>query len=208
MAFAKEHKIWIVHDLAYADLAFDGYNAPSFMEVPGARDVGVDFYTLSKSYAMPGWRVGFCVGNREMIHALARIKSYLDYGIFQPVQIAATGSSNGPDDCVHEICNTYRKRRDVLVEGLNRIGWEVVHPRRPCFCEPTSRNRSARWVPLHSPNACFKKCTSRYRRAVGSGSYGDDHVRFALIENEQRMRQAFRSMKKLLSGADLPVDGV
>ena len=109
---------------------------------------------------------------------------------------------------MHEICNTYRKRRDVLVEGLNRIGWEGVHPRRPCFCEPTSRNRSARWVPLHSPNACFKKCTSRYRRAVGSGSYGDDHVRFALIENEQRMRQAFRSMKKLLSGADLPVDGV
>lgn len=199
--FAREHKIWVVHDLAYADLAFDGYRAPSFMEVPGAKDVGVEFYTLSKSYAMPGWRVGFCVGNPEMIHALARLKSYLDYGIFQPIQIASTVALNGPDDCVQEICETYRRRRDVLVAGLNRIGWEVTPPQATMFLwaripEPFRKMGSVEFSKL-----LLKESHVAVSPGSGFGAYGDDHVRFALIENESRMHQAFRSMKKLLSGS-------
>ena len=198
--FAKENKIWVVHDLAYADLAFDGYRAPSFLEVPGAKDVGVEFSTLSKSYAMPGWRVGFCVGNRELVHALTRMKSYLDYGIFQPIQIASTVALNGPDDCVYEICEIYRKRRDVLVEGLNRIGWEVTPPKATMFLwakipEPFRKMGSVAFSKL-----LLKEAHVAVSPGCGFGAYGDDHVRFALIENDQRMRQAFRSMKLLLSG--------
>jgi alanine-synthesizing transaminase len=131
--FAKEHKMYVVHDMAYADLAFDGYEPPSFMQADGAKDVGVEFYSMSKSYSMAGWRVGFCVGNREMVHALTRIKSYLDYGIFQPIQIAATVALNGPEDCVKEIVDTYRQRRDVLCEGLNRsVRWVLWNFRNCC----------------------------------------------------------------------------
>ena len=129
MDFAKEHGLIVIHDFAYGDIVFDGYKAPSFLQVPGAKDVGIEFFTLSKSYNMPGWRVGFAVGNSEIIHALARIKSYQDYGMFQPIQIAATVALNGPRDCVEEIRETYRSRRDVLCESLNRVGWEVTPPK-------------------------------------------------------------------------------
>ena len=133
VAFAKEHNVMVIHDLAYADLVYDGYRAPSLLQVPGAKDIGVEFYTLSKSYNMPGWRVGFCVGNREIIGALAKIKSYLDYGIFQPIQIASIIALNGPQDCVKEIVSRYQGRRDELVGGLNRIGWSVDSPRATMF---------------------------------------------------------------------------
>src|SRR6056297_2554164 len=131
--FAKEHSIFVIHDLAYADLAFDGYKPPSFLQAKGAKDMGVEFYYLSKSYNMPGWRVGFCVGNPEAVHALRRIKSYLDYGMFQPIQIAAIIALNGPQDCVSEIVDTYRERRDTLIRGLERIGWDIPSPKATMF---------------------------------------------------------------------------
>jgi len=133
VAFAKEHDVIVIHDLAYADIVFDGYKAPSMMQVPGAKDVGVEFFTLSKSYNMPGWRVGFCVGNSEIIKALQKLKGYLDYGMFQPIQIAAIIALNGPQDCVKEIANIYKSRRDVLVDGLDRIGWKIEKPKATMF---------------------------------------------------------------------------
>ena len=198
--FAKEHKVYVVHDMAYADLAFDGHVAPSFMQVPGAKDVGVEFYSMSKSYAMAGWRVGFCVGNREMINALTRIKSYLDYGIFQPIQIAATVALNSPDDCVKEICDIYRQRRDVLIDGLDRIGWHVPPPKGTMFV----------WAQIPEPfrhmgSVEFSKLLLREGHVavspgLGFGAYGDDHVRFALIENAHRSKQAIKGIKRALSG--------
>lgn len=152
--FAKEHKIWVIHDMAYADLVFDGYKAPSFLQAEGALDVGVEFYSMTKGYSMAGWRVGFCAGNEEMIHALTRIKSYLDYGIFQPIQIAATVGLNGPEEPVREICDIYRKRRDFLCEGLNRIGWEIEPPRPPCSAGVIFRNLTGLWAPWNFPNCC------------------------------------------------------
>jgi alanine-synthesizing transaminase len=196
--FATENQLLIVHDLAYADLVFDGYHAPSFLQVPGAKNVGVEFFTLSKSYNMPGWRVGFCVGNREMVGALAKIKSYLDYGVFQPIQIAATVALNGPQECVSEITEIYRKRRDVLVNGLNRIGWKVEKPRATMFV----------WAPIPEPFRAmgsleFSKLLLTEAKVavspgIGFGEYGDDGVRFALVENEHRTRQAIQGLKKVL----------
>lgn len=199
--FAREHRILVVHDLAYADLCFDGYRPPSFMQVPGAKEVGVEFFTLSKSYNMPGWRVGFAVGNPAIIGALARIKSYLDYGHFQPVQIAAIHALNGPQHWVEEICETYRARRDVLVDGLNRIGWPTPKPRATMFV----------WAPIPEPfqhMGSLEFATFLLREAkvavspgVGFGDHGDRHVRFALIENEHRTRQAVRGIRKALGEA-------
>ena len=198
--FAKEHNIRVIHDLAYADLVFDGYKAPSFLSVPGAQDVGVEFYSMTKGYSMAGWRVGFCAGNEEMVHALTRIKSYLDYGIFQPIQIAATVGLNGPIEPVQEICEVYRKRRDVLCDGLNRIGWEIEPPKATMFC----------WGRIPEPfraigSVAFSKLLLTeghvaVQPGVGFGSYGNDYVRFALIENEQRTKQALKGIKKVLSG--------
>jgi len=198
--YAKEHKVWVIHDLAYADLCFDGYKAPSFLQVPGAKDVGVEFYTLSKSYSMPGWRMGFCVGNRDLIKVLTRIKSYLDYGIFQPIQIAATVALNGPDDCVREICETYRKRRDTLIEGLKRIGWEVPPPKATMF---VWARLPAEFSKMGSVSFAKLLLTEGYvavSPGLGFGSYGDSHVRFALIENEHRTKQAVKGIRKALSG--------
>ena len=199
--FAKEHKMWVIHDLAYADLVFDGYVAPSFLQAKGAKDVGVEFFSMSKSYSMAGWRVGFCAGNREMIHALTRIKSYLDYGMFQPIQIATAVALNGPQDCVTEIADVYRQRRDVLIEGLNRIGWEVPAPKATMFV----------WAQIpeafrHMGSVEFAKLLVREGKVavspgLGFGPFGDDHVRFALIENRHRTNQALRGIKKVLSGA-------
>jgi alanine-synthesizing transaminase len=202
--FARENEIMVAQDLAYADLCFDGYRAPSLMEVPGAKEIGVEFFTLSKSYSMPGWRVGFAVGNREMIGALARLKSYFDYGMFTPIQVAAIAALNGPQDCVHEVNELYRKRRDVLVDGLNKAGWIVQKPKATMFV----------WAPIPEPYRSIgsmdfsKFLLSRAKVAVspgvGFGEDGDGFVRFALIENEHRTRQALRGIRQALSEGALP----
>jgi alanine-synthesizing transaminase len=196
--FAREHGCLVVHDLAYADLCFDGYEAPSFLQVPGAKEVGVEFFTLSKSYNMPGWRIGFCVGNPDMIAALARIKSYLDYGHFQPVQIAATHALNGPQHYVEEIRDMYRRRRDVLCDGLERIGWHVPKPKATMFVwaaipEPFRRMGSVEFSKL-----LMREGKVAVSPGVGFGEGGDEYVRFALIENEHRTRQAVRGMRRAL----------
>ncbi|MGH7906548.1 MAG: aminotransferase class I/II-fold pyridoxal phosphate-dependent enzyme [Candidatus Binataceae bacterium] len=193
--FARENEIVVAHDFAYADLCFDGYRAPSFMEVPGAKEIGVEFFTLSKSYNMPGWRVGFAVGNRDMIAALSRLKSYFDYGMFAPVQVAAIQALNGPQECVSEINEVYRRRRDVLIDGLNRAGWPVNKPRATMFV----------WAPIPEPfremgSLEFSKflladAKTAVSPGVGFGADGDGFVRFALIENEHRIRQAVRGIR-------------
>lgn len=197
IAIAREHEIWVVHDLAYADIAFDGYVAPSILQVPGAKEVAVEFFTLSKSYNMPGWRVGFMCGNHHLVEALARMKSYLDYGMFTPIQVAAITALDGPQECVHEISEMYRQRRDVLCEGLNALGWAVEKPRASMFV----------WAPIppayrHLGSLEFsKKLLEEAKVAVspgiGFGEYGDDHVRFGLIENEHRTRQAVRCIREM-----------
>lgn len=198
VAFCKQHEMWLVHDLAYADIVFDGYKAPSVLEVPGAKDIAVEFFTLSKSYNMPGWRVGFMVGNPTLVNALARIKGYLDYGMFTPIQVAAIAALEGPQDCVAEICEMYRQRRDVLCEGLNAAGWKVEKPKATMFVwaeipEPFKHLGSMEFSKL-----LLEKAGVAVSPGIGFGQYGDTHVRFALIENEQRTRQAVRGIKKLL----------
>ena len=195
--FAKEHDLIVIHDLAYADIVFDGYKAPSFMQAKGAKDVGVEFFTLSKSYNMPGWRVGFCVGNQRIINALGRIKSYLDYGMFQPIQIAATVALNGPQDCVSEICETYKKRRDVLVEGMNRIGWSVEKPKASMFVWAEIPDQFKEMGSLEFSKLLIKEAKVAASPGIGFGEYGDDFVRFGLVENEHRIRQAVRGIKKI-----------
>lgn len=198
--FAKENKIWVIHDLAYADLCFDGYKAPSFLEVTGAKDVGVEFFTLSKSYSMPGWRVGFCLGNQKLIKALGRIKSYLDYGIFQPVQIASTVALNGPEDCVDQIRETYRERRDKLVEGLNRIGWEVQPPKATMFLWARIPEEFRKMGSVEFSKLLLNEGHVAVSPGLGFGPNGDEYVRFALIENDHRTRQAIAGIRKVLSG--------
>jgi alanine-synthesizing transaminase len=201
--FAHEHDCLVVHDLAYADLCFDGYVAPSFLQVPGAKEIGVEFYTLSKSYNMPGWRVGFAVGNREIIGALARIKSYLDYGIFQPVQIAATAALNGPQHYVDEIRETYRKRRDSLCEGLDRIGWHVPKPKATMFVWAEIPDAYKAIGSLEFSKLLLREAKVAVSPGIGFGEGGDHFVRFALIENEHRTRQAIRGIRRALGGAVL-----
>jgi alanine-synthesizing transaminase len=198
VAFAKEHDIMVIHDFAYADLTFDGYRAPSFLQAKGARDVGVEFFSLSKSYSMPGWRVGFCVGNPEIIAALRRIKSYLDYGIFQPIQIASIIALEGDQSCVAEIRDTYRERRDALINALGRIGWEIPSPKGTMFVW-------AKIPPahLHMGSVEFAKFLIREAKVavspgLGFGEYGDEFVRFALIENKMRINQAARGIRKIM----------
>jgi alanine-synthesizing transaminase len=202
--FAREHDCLVVHDLAYADLCFDGYVAPSFLQVPGAKEVGVEFFTLTKSYNMPGWRVGFMVGNREIVAALARVKSYLDYGIFQPVQIAATHALNGPQAYVSEICETYRKRRDVLCDGLDRIGWHVPKPKATMFVWAEIPEALKPMGSLEFSKLLLKEAKVAVSPGIGFGEYGDHYVRFALIENEHRTRQAVRGIRRALGGALAP----
>jgi alanine-synthesizing transaminase len=201
--FARENEIMVAHDFAYADLCFDGYKAPSFLQVPGAREIGVEFFTLSKSYNMPGWRVGFAVGNREMIGALGRLKSYFDYGIFAPVQVAAIAALNGPQECVGETVEMYRRRRNVLVDGLNRAGWPIEKPRATMFV----------WAPIPEPframgslefaKFLLAEAKVAVSPGVGFGADGDGFVRFALIENEHRTRQAIRGIRHALARASL-----
>ncbi len=195
---AREHGIWVVQDLAYADIVYDGYTAPSILQVPGAKDIAVESFSLSKSYNMPGWRIGFMLGNPKLIHALARMKSYLDYGMFTPIQVAGIAALEGPQDCVEEIRETYRRRRDVLCEGLTNIGWEIEKPKATMFA----------WAPIPEPYknmGSLEFCKKLLRDAkvavspgIGFGEYGDDHVRFCLIENEHRTRQAIRGVRRML----------
>ena len=196
--FAREHQIWIVQDLAYAEIVFDGYVAPSILQVPGAKDVAVEFYTLSKTYNMPGWRVGFMVGNPILVKALAKLKSYLDYGMFTPVQVAAILALEGPQDCVEEIRMTYQNRRDVLCDGLNAAGWRVEKPQGTMFV----------WAPIPEPfvhmgslefsKQLLLQAKVAVSPGIGFGEYGDKHVRFGLIENEHRTRQAVRGIRAMI----------
>ncbi|MDO9566233.1 MAG: aminotransferase class I/II-fold pyridoxal phosphate-dependent enzyme [Candidatus Desulfaltia sp.] len=198
VAYAKEYNIMVIHDFAYADLVFDGYKAPSFLQVKGAKDVGVEFFSLSKSYSMPGWRVGFCVGNREIVGALRRIKSYLDYGIFQPIQIASIIALNGPQDCVKEICNTYQERRDALISGLNRIGWDIKSPKGTMFVWGKIPEQYLKMGSVEFSKFLIKEAQVAVSPGLGFGEYGDEYVRFALIENNMRINQAVRGIKKIL----------
>ena len=207
IAVAREHEIWVIQDLAYADLVFDGYVAPSILQIPGAKDIAVESFTLSKSYNMPGWRVGFMCGNPVLIAALARMKSYLDYGMFTPVQVAAIAALEGPQDCVTEIRDMYQRRRDVLCDGLNALGWAVEKPKATMFVWAPIPEQ---YRPLGSLEFC-KKLLAEAKVAVapgiGFGEYGDDHVRFGLIENEHRTRQALRGIREMFrkDGRDRPV---
>lgn len=201
----RQHQIYLVHDLAYADIVFDGFRAPSILEIPGAREIAVEFFTLSKSYNMPGWRVGFMVGNKTLVAALARLKSYFDYGTFTPIQVASILALDGPQECVTDICDNYRRRRDVLVQGLNKLGWQVNLPKATMFV----------WAPIPEPykhlgslefsTLLLKEAKVAVSPGIGFGEYGDGHVRFSLIENEERTRQSLRCMRQMFqrTGAGL-----
>jgi alanine-synthesizing transaminase len=192
-----QHGIYLVHDLAYADIVFDGFRAPAILEIPRAREIAVEFFTLSKSYNMPGWRVGFMVGNKTLVAALARLKSYFDYGTFTPIQVASILALEGPQECVTEICDNYRRRRDVLVHGLNKLGWQVTLPKATMFV----------WAPIPEPyrhlgslefsTLLLKEAKVAVSPGIGFGEYGDGHVRFSLIENEERTRQALRCIRQM-----------
>ena len=196
--YAKEHDILIIHDFAYADLVYDGYRAPSFLQAKGAKDVGVEFFSLSKSYSMPGWRVGFCVGNPEIVFALRRIKSYLDYGIFQPIQIASIIALNGPADCVEEIRQTYKERRDTLITGLKRIGWDIKSPKGTMFVWGKIPDQFQNMGSVEFSKFLIQEAQVAVSPGLGFGEYGDDFVRFALIENSMRINQAIRGIRKIL----------
>jgi len=197
VSFAKEHGLYVVHDFAYADLAFDGYSPPSIFQVPGAKDVAVEFFSLSKSYSMAGWRVGFCCGNQDIVHALTRIKSYLDYGIFQPIQIASIIALNGPQDCVREIVETYRYRRDGLINGLNRIGWEVDPPKATMFTWAEIPDQFKHMGSVEFCKFLLREAKVAVAPGLGFGYNGDNYVRFAMVENRHRTNQAIRGLKKI-----------
>jgi alanine-synthesizing transaminase len=197
--FAKDNGIMVIHDMAYAGVTFDGYKAPSFLQVPGAKDVGVEFYTMSKSYNMAGWRLGFCVGNSDIIAALAKIKGYYDYGIFTPIQVAAIAALDGPQDCVKRQAEIYQSRRDVLCDGLNRIGWPVKVPKASMFT----------WAPIPEPYRemgsiefsmmLMKEAHVALAPGIGFGDLGEGYVRIAMVENEHRLRQAVRNIRRSLT---------
>jgi alanine-synthesizing transaminase len=198
IAFAKKHNLIVLSDLAYAEVYFDDDPPPSILQVPGAMDVAVEFTSMSKTYSMPGWRIGFAVGNERIIAALARVKSYLDYGAFTPIQVAATAALNGPDDCIREMRDIYKRRRDVLVESFGRAGWDIPAPRASMFA----------WAPLPEPfrtlgtvefsTLLIEKAEVAVSPGIGFGEHGEGHVRIALVENEQRIRQAARNLRRFL----------
>jgi alanine-synthesizing transaminase len=201
VAFAKRHDILVLSDLAYAEVYFENNPPPSILQVPGAMDIAVEFTSLSKTYSMPGWRIGFAVGNERIIGALARVKSYLDYGAFTPIQVAATAALNGPDDCIRDMRECYKRRRDVLVESFGRAGWEIPAPRASMFA----------WAPLPVPfrtlgsvefsTLLVEKAEVAVSPGIGFGEYGEGYVRIALVENEQRIRQAARNVRRFLETA-------
>lgn len=193
--FAKENNMYVVHDLAYADIAFDGYKVPSFLEIPGAKEIGVEFFTLSKSYNMPGWRVGFAVGNKKIIQALTRVKSYFDYGMFQPIQIASIIALNGPQECVSEICQLYQDRRDVLVDTFGKAGWKVEKPKATMFVWAEIPDEFKPMGSLEFSKFLLTEAKVGASPGIGFGDYGDDFVRLALVENDHRIRQAAKGIK-------------
>ncbi|HEX2916893.1 MAG TPA: alanine transaminase [Edaphobacter sp.] len=193
----KELGIYIVHDLAYADLVFDGYRAPSILQVPGAKDIAVEFFTLSKSYNMPGWRVGFMVGNKKLVAALGRIKSYFDYGTFTPIQVASIQALEGPQDCVQEIVENYKCRRDVLVPGLNKLGWPVEMPKATMFAWAKIPEQYRSLGSIEFSKKLLTDAKVAVSPGIGFGEHGDGYVRFSLIENEERTRQALRGIKQM-----------
>ena len=197
--FAKKNKIWVIQDLAYADICFDGYKAPSILQVDGAKDVAVEFFTLSKSYNMPGWRVGFCCGNKELLSALSRIKSYFDYGLFTPIQVAAIKALDEGDKYVDEIRDMYQSRRDVLIEGLNKAGWKVESPKATMFIWAKIPSTHKHLGSLEFSKQLLSEAQVAVSPGIGFGTYGEGYVRFSLIENEHRSRQAIRNIKKFLS---------
>jgi alanine-synthesizing transaminase len=193
----KELGIYIIHDLAYADIVFDGYRAPSILEVPGAKDIAVEFFTLSKSYNMPGWRVGFMVGCPSLVYALGRIKSYFDYGTFTPIQVASIAALEGPQQCVADIVDIYKRRRDVLVPGLNKLGWAVESPKATMFVWARIPERFKALGSIEFSKKLLAEAHTAVSPGVGFGEHGDSHVRFSLIENEERSRQALRGIKQM-----------
>ena len=193
---AKKNEIWVIHDLAYADLCFDDYKAPSFLEVKGAKDIGVEFFTLSKSYNMPGWRVGFCCGNKDLVGALSRVKSYYDYGLFTPIQVASIVALNEGDQEVNKIRDMYKERRDVLCDGLNKIGWEVEKPKATMFVWAKIPDKF-KMKSIEFSKLLLNKCDVAVSPGIGFGQYGDSYVRFSLIENRQRINQAVKGIKKI-----------
>ena len=197
VALAREHDIMVVHDLAYADIVFDGWKAPSIMQVPGARDVAVEFFTMSKSYNMAGWRIGFMVGNKDLVHALARIKSYHDYGTFAPIQVASIIALEGPQQCVEEIRATYQRRRDVMVKGLHDMGWMVENPKASMYVWAKIPELYAKAGSIEFTKRLLGEARIAVAPGIGFGDYGDDHVRIALIENENRLRQALRGVRDM-----------
>ncbi len=199
--FAKENNIIIVHDFAYADLVFDGYKAPSILQVPGAKDIAVEFFSMTKSYSMAGWRVGFCVGNKDIVGALIKIKSYLDYGMFQPIQIASIVALRGPQDCVSEFVKIYRSRRNELIRGLHRAGWEVEPPKATMFVWARIPEPFRKMGSLEFSKFLLKEARVAVSPGIGFGEGGDEYVRFALVENEQRIRQATKGIKRALNKA-------
>ena len=207
VALARQHNILVVHDLAYADITFDGWKAPSIMQVPGARDVAVEFFTMSKSYNMAGWRIGFMVGNAELVAALARIKSYHDYGSFTPVQVAAIAALEGDQSCVTEICAQYQRRRDVLVKGLHEAGWMVEKPKASMYIWAHIPAAYRHLGSLEFAKLLLEKARVSVSPGIGFGEYGDEYVRFALIENEARVRQALRGIKNMLRAPAPALEG-
>jgi alanine-synthesizing transaminase len=195
---AREHSIWVIQDLAYADLCYDGYVAPSILQVPGAREVAVEFFSMSKSYNMPGWRIGFCVGNKVLVAALARIKSYLDYGMFTPIQVAAIAALEGDQTCVSEIRDMYQSRRDVLCSGLNAVGWPVTPPKATMFVWAQIPECYREMGSVEFGKKLLKEAQVAVSPGIGFGEYGEGFVRFGLIENEHRTRQAIRNIKRML----------
>ncbi len=197
--FAKENNIIVIHDLAYADLVFDGYKAPSFLQVPGAIDIGVESFSMTKSYSMAGWRVGFCVGNQEIVAALTKIKSYLDYGMFQPIQIASIVALRGPQNCVEEIRKIYESRRNALVKGLHKAGWYIEPPKATMFAWAEIPEPFRKMGSLEFTKLLIKEGGVAVSPGIGFGEGGDNYVRFALVENEQRIKQATKGIKKVLN---------
>ncbi len=204
---AREHGIWVVHDLAYADIVFDGYKAPSILQVPGAKDIAVEFFSMSKSYNMPGWRIGFMCGCPVLVSALARIKSYLDYGTFTPIQVAAIHALESSQQCVADIRDMYQSRRDVLCDGLSAAGWPVVKPKATMFVWARIPEQYQHMGSLEFSKKLLRDAKVAVSPGIGFGDYGDDHVRFGLIENEHRTRQAVKGIRQMLrddARAELP----
>ena len=204
--FCKREKIWILSDLAYAEIYFDGNPPPSVLQVPGARDIAVEFTSMSKTYSMAGWRIGFAAGNKTLIHALTRIKSYLDYGAFTPIQVAATAALNGPQDCIAEARNTYKERRDILIDGLRAAGWDVPAPSASMFAWAPLPKDFAELGSLAFSKLLLTQANVAVSPGIGFGEHGDAHVRIAMVENKHRIRQAVRNIRQVLADPSRSID--